>query len=565
MQPASDQTMPERKLGRLQQANAQVIGAHSSGGQRIVDLDSSLQTIKGIIAETALHLETSFERRMVAMDEKVVQQFDFICKMFTDLQEKDMRMESLVAKQMERVASALTPESAMEGSMIATQAPQGDPFTLGGNSEASSNPGTPGSLNVAVVLDRTSVMPTKSKRRFLRMGTHSLMQVASIWLIICYLVFVGLSLSIGMSNAKKGHDLPGWMKFGNWIFLGAFASELAARLFLERIAFFLGENRNVNVFDFVLTVIQICEVLGLFYSRISLARVLKTIRFLQVTRTLRQMKSFRSLRLILSISVWRPLVWGAVSLIFYTFVFSLFFAQLVTDWLVAEGYKTADPALLADLEEYYGTLRKTMVSLFMAFTGGELWAVLWRPLQRVSPWCEPLFVFYILLTTCGMVKILGALFVDMVLFTSNRDHDIQMTEREQKDRELADGLKQLVQSADRQKTGRVSRDAVMRVLSKKENNKILKELGLELDMVKSLFALLDIEERNRVGIDELCYGMMNMSADSHFARNSMLMFQSKRTLDKLDFIARIVGNKFHKLEKLIIASSSCRDASHMDC
>jgi len=363
-------------------------------------------------------------------------------------------------------------------------------------------------------------------------------------------------LSLGMSYARRGDALPAWIHFGDWMFLVAFALELGARLSLEKAAFFLSSYRHWNAFDVILTVIQVVEVVGPTFNRISLARSLKIVKGLRSASILRHTKHFRSLRLIVSLAVWRPLIWGAMSLIFLTYTFSLFFAQLVTDWLIAEGHKTADPDLLVDLELYYGTFRHTMTSLFMAFTGGQLWAVLLRPLQRITPWCEPFFVVYILLTTFGMVKILGALFVDTVLFSSNRDRDIQMTDREQKDRELVHGLKQLLQSTDSRRSGRVSKDAVMQVLSKEENKKVLRDLGMDLDNVNALFKLLDVGQRNRIGIDEFCYGMLNMSADSHFARDSMLMFQSKRTMDKLDVLGHLIGNRLHKLEKLIVESSA---------
>lgn len=563
----------ESKWGRLQQTSAKQ-PAGETGAQRALDVDSGFQTVRALISETSLRLETGFERQIVALDGKVGQQLDFIYKSCAELLENNVRIESLFSEHVEFMqtgANRDTEESSERApTMGALYAPGGDPLAALGTESQGGSSHPSGGYQMAAVLDRTSVMPQAAgATKKLQMGTRAVlvpevaqcifvMQLVSFWLIVAYIVFVGLSLSLASSFAKKGEELPTWMHIGNMGFLVAFVMELALRLSLEKKAFFIGRNRNWNALDFVLTVLQVIEVFELAFFRISLARIAKLFKVLRVLQ-LFKMKQFRGLRLIVSIAVWRPLLWGTASLMFLTYAFSLFFAQIVTNWLIEEGHNTADPALLAELDHYYGTLRHTMVSLFMAFTGGELWGVLLRPLKEISPWCEPAFVIYILITTCGMMNILGALFVDMVLFTSNRDHDIQMTQREKRDRELVHELKELMQAKDHRKTGRVSREAVMAVVTNKENKKFLKELGVEVDNVKSLFKLLDVEERNRVSVDEFCYGMLNMSSDVHFARNSMLMFQSKRTLDKLDLVAQVVGNRLHKLEKLIIESSARRE------
>jgi len=562
MQPA---LMAEINRGVLGRAG---VGLHHQRSSReLGGEDSSMPEIKAMMSEAILRIETSLERHMMAIGERGVQQLDSIVQACNDLKETGELMVSHYDTRMQNTRMQIPktdiPGSTAEDGDNIRRAPPTTMSLTPGTDTMALRPMTPHGLaeGVGAVLDRTS-----KARNFLRVGGQAasakevtqcvlIMQMVSFWLTFLYLVFVGVSLSVSLSRAHGGHELPGWIQLVNWVFLAIFSVELAVRLSLQKSAFFLGKSRKWNIIDSILTIIQVFEVLGLSVPRLSLARAVKLVILLKTTRSIRQSRALQSFRLIWSRSLWRPVMWGALSALFLTYLFSLLFAKLVTDWLLVERHETADPAHLVDLEDHYGTLYKTMVSLFMAFTGGQLWADLLRPLKRISFWCEPLFITYIVLTTGGLANILVAIFVEMARFTSQRDHDTQMTQREEKDRELIDGLKLVLQDADSRGTGRVSRDAVVKVLSEKENKKALKELGLELEKVCSIFTQLDAE---RIGIEELCHCLLNMSADSHFSQNSMLMFQSKRTLDKIDFIGQIIGNQLSKLEKLIVDSRKAR-------
>merc|ERR1712129_65007 len=155
------------------------------------------------------------------------------------------------------------------------------------------------------------------------------------------------------------------------------------------------------------------------------------------------------------------------------------------------------------------------------------------------------------MTTCGMMNVLTGLYVTVVAKICNREHDFQVMKHAQRDKELIEEMQELLRSADKCKKGRLSREVILKVLHKPENNKLVRELGLELEVVKGLYKLLDVEERNRVGIDDFCQGLLHLTGSVNNVHMAMLMLQSKRTLVKLNHFETAMAAHFNRLENCI--------------
>merc|ERR1719326_2539993 len=88
---------------------------------------------------------------------------------------------------------------------------------------------------------------------------------------------------------------------------------------------------------------------------------------------------------------------------------SIVLTQLVAD----HRYEQEDGQDSIELTRYYGSLARSMLTLFEAISGGVDWDELVVPLiDDISPFCAVLFVMYIAFCTLAMLNVVTGVFVD---------------------------------------------------------------------------------------------------------------------------------------------------------
>eukprot|EP00438_Fugacium_kawagutii_P027541 Skav222825 [mRNA] locus=scaffold4760:49758:56909:+ [translate_table: standard] len=167
--------------------------------------------------------------------------------------------------------------------------------------------------------------------------------------------------------------------------------------------FWRGEDAPWNIFDFCIVSISVVEsMVDLVAQSISAAggsgsframRALRLARTLRGVRIIRVFRYFSALRgLILSIfSTLGSLLWTLLLLLIVFYVFSCIFAQLVTDHCRFQtvdrtGDDNAAPVCPENLH-YWDNIMDSMMTLFMAITGGINWEDAYIPLRE--PWRGP--------------------------------------------------------------------------------------------------------------------------------------------------------------------------------
>merc|ERR1740121_1654185 len=94
---------------------------------------------------------------------------------------------------------------------------------------------------------------------------------------------------------------------------------------------------------------------------------------------------------------------------------------------VVEYFRSAGPAetdtVGAELKRWYGGLYSTMVTLFMAITGGVDWYEVMHPLSRLSPIYGLMFVVYVFFLYFGVLNVVMAAFVSATAEIAAQDRD----------------------------------------------------------------------------------------------------------------------------------------------
>merc|ERR1719291_1652928 len=103
------------------------------------------------------------------------------------------------------------------------------------------------------------------------------MQMFSVGLVLVNTIYMGVQASVSLRSIQEGRSMPDAYRYLDIVFLILFVLELAARLLLERGAFFTGPHYRWNAFDSLLVVTSLLDVL-LFTLNLSFLRSLKAFR-----------------------------------------------------------------------------------------------------------------------------------------------------------------------------------------------------------------------------------------------------------------------------------------------
>merc|ERR1711994_933042 len=94
------------------------------------------------------------------------------------------------------------------------------------------------------------------------------------------------------------------------------------------------------------------------------------------------------------------------------YIFSIYFTQFV---LIYQVESSLPIEFSATLQFWWGSVPRSMLSLFQALTGGCDWDQLVRPLYTLNVWAGNLFFFYIAFQAIVLMNVISGTFVEKVI------------------------------------------------------------------------------------------------------------------------------------------------------
>lgn len=285
-----------------------------------------------------------------------------------------------------------------------------------------------------------------------------------------------------------------------------FTVELALKLWAFRLAFFTGEGWKWNVVDFVVVILQVAEeVLDVItsassvpvaFSLVRMLRILRLVRVVRVLRVLRHMSDLRTIVVSMASSL-KPLLSTMALLGVVVYIVGVYFTQLTLSYRIEhEGAASA-----AELEEYFGSVGTSMMSLFQTVTGGIDWRDVAGPLmQHISPFMGFVFAFYIAATSIALMNIVTGVFVEGALQRGREDRDVYMINQ----------LRDLFESIDGSHSGLIS---LLDLESNLDNPRLVayfKEIDIDTSEARGLFRLLDRDGSGTIDADEFLSGCLRL-------------------------------------------------------
>jgi len=367
-----------------------------------------------------------------------------------------------------------------------------------------------------------------------------LFNTLSTLVILLNAAFIGITAEYQITHL--GEPIPVAFRWAEWSFYGFYLVELILKLFVLRQLFFCGEDWIWNIFDAFLVLLAIYDVVMYFIEdltgssgmNVTFMRLLRLLKMLKMLRVVRVMRFFRELRLMvysISRSV-RSLLWAVAMLILIMYIFALCFMQAATNYISTEPYGIIPQELEVAIFAQWLTVPESLLSLFMAITGGDDWGNFLTTCTAFGYFYHYLFIFYIMFQTIAVLNVLTGIFVDASMDAAQDDEDNVIHEATQQNAWTQDTLQQLFFGRDSHQE--LSSEEFLELLSHEELQAYLKSLDIDVAEVGEMFKELDMDNDGYVDSQELREGLMKMKGSARSIDMVALYHDCKKYSCQLD-------------------------------
>mmetsp|Transcript_66684 Transcript_66684/g.168165 ORF Transcript_66684/g.168165 Transcript_66684/m.168165 type:complete len:602 (-) Transcript_66684:148-1953(-) len=332
-----------------------------------------------------------------------------------------------------------------------------------------------------------------------------------------------------------------------------FTVELSLRLYVQRRQFFAVTSPDFawNLFDLFVVALMVCDFILLHVtaadtntlSNFSVLRVIRILRVTRAFRVIRLLKFFRELRLMISsmMTSLKPLMWTMLVLMVLFYIFGIMLAQ-GTSFYCSDARDACVTSEGRRLQERFGSLDTSILSLFEAMSNGVSWGILYDILRPLNFSYRLVFIVYISFALFAMVNVVTSVFVDGAVQSSNRDHDNLIQEELRHKEEYIASMHTLFIEMDDDNSGFISLDEFRQAIHDERIVAYFHVLGLAIEDVETLFVLLDRDRTGAIDIEEFLLGCMKLKGEAKSLDLAKLTYESEWLVHNFDDLRQCVSN-----------------------
>eukprot|EP00929_Paragymnodinium_shiwhaense_P001216 TRINITY_DN10143_c0_g1_i1.p1 TRINITY_DN10143_c0_g1~~TRINITY_DN10143_c0_g1_i1.p1 ORF type:complete len:841 (+),score=170.01 TRINITY_DN10143_c0_g1_i1:113-2635(+) len=364
--------------------------------------------------------------------------------------------------------------------------------------------------------------------------------------IIAVLLFLNTATMGAAVEFRIQVDHPNWYQYYlaiNSTFCCIFFLELLLRVCLIGLKnFFLGHDGAWNSFDALVVAVMVFEE-GMVHAGFEAqtadgdstavlwrsARVMRIVRFVRIMRVLRFLGGFRVL-ITAILGTLKSCAW-AICLLFLTiFLYSLVFAQSVSDHLQMNDpeMQTYEP-----LQVYFGSLSRSMFTLFLSIIGGTDWENVTRPLGDVGWVYVVLFMIYVAFVHLAVMNVVAGLFLQSAIEQAEADEEHSIRVKLEQKEKYETRLRTLFNHLDSTRDGSLSLAEFEAHLKDEHMQAFLQTMDIENFDAWTLFKLLDTDGGGSVDMEEFVDGCFRLKGHAKSIQMAQIMYHHKWIMDKL--------------------------------
>lgn len=260
-------------------------------------------------------------------------------------------------------------------------------------------------------------------------------------------------------------------------------------------------------------------------GKLSVLRVLRVLRIVRLARVIRVMRFFRELRMmVFSILGSLKSVFWVVAVLGLTFyIFGISFTTAVTDALDSPAKWLAEEN--ADLIQFFGTVDRSILTLYMSMSGGEDWGVIYSSLSNLDFMYRVQFLTFITFTVFAVVNIVTGVFVENAMQANTADREIIVHEELNARAEYLKQMRQIFEEMDDDDRGTITLDEFEKKLDDDRVVAYFNAMKLDVSEARVLFRLLDFDQSEEISITEFLEGCYRLQGESRSLDMKIMQYE----------------------------------------
>eukprot|EP00931_Biecheleriopsis_adriatica_P019449 TRINITY_DN13246_c0_g3_i1.p1 TRINITY_DN13246_c0_g3~~TRINITY_DN13246_c0_g3_i1.p1 ORF type:complete len:620 (+),score=118.22 TRINITY_DN13246_c0_g3_i1:33-1862(+) len=342
-------------------------------------------------------------------------------------------------------------------------------------------------------------------------------------LIFSNAIYIGVQVEFEASADPDGATFF-WISL---VYSLLFLIELGIRIFAQGKQFF-SVDMGWKILDVVIVLMSILEVIVEVLaatgdgesagstgptSSLRILRMVRITRLIRVLRIVRIVKFIRALRtLVYSIMcTLKSLMWSVLLLIMIMYCFGIILTDAVVGHLQALPPQFADESRIGIiLQLRFGSLHRSMITLFQCISGGLNWNEEVYALAEVSWAYSYLFLSYVTFCCFAVLNVMTGVFCNSAIQSAAKDQELAVQAIWQ-DRERYNSiLMEIFGQIDCDQSGSITISEFEKHFNDKEVRALFASLELDASDAWTLFRALDTDGDNEVVAEEFLEGCMCM-------------------------------------------------------
>lgn len=282
----------------------------------------------------------------------------------------------------------------------------------------------------------------------------------------------------------------------------------------------------VSFLDLVFAIAEKVSTNGLNLAvNVSVLRVARMIRIIRVAKVIRVMRFFRELRMMIYsiLGSVKALMWSVTVLFLMFFIFGISLTIGTIYYLeTADMWQSADTQAL---RHYFGTLPRSVLSLYMAMSGGKSWGDLFNVLGDLSASYSLLFLLFVTVAIFAVGNVVTGIFVENAMQSHQTDKEVLVQEEMDSKKDYFQQMKEVFDELDDNQSGFFTLDEFEDKLEDERVVSYFNVLNLDISDARMLFTLLDYDQSGEVAIEEFLAGCFKLKGESRSLDLAIMQFE----------------------------------------
>lgn len=320
-----------------------------------------------------------------------------------------------------------------------------------------------------------------------------------------------------------------------------FTAELVIRIFVFRFDFLRMKGWEWNLFDLIVVSLQFVEsIFDLVGAAITDQKGLRSLTILRLLRLGRIVRLLRMVRLVPALKSMVYLIAASMQSFFWTvmllallmFGVAVHFTEMVADHREDHQNTNTD-----DLENAWGSLLKSITSLYQAILGGIDWKDLTDGIDKVSWSASVVFAMYIAFASLVMLNLVTGVFVE----------GAQRIVSDDRDAELVRQAKKMFDIVDDQHDHQITWHEFAQHLEDPGMAEYFRLVGISRKEAKDLFQLLDNDHSGTLSIKEFVHGCLGLRGPAKSIDLARLAYNHELQGRRLGHIETIIQSEMQEI------------------